>query len=251
MQPTTLCTTVPRTAEGFDPCRQAAKGLVGHDRSHRLPFRNAGGTGEVGADLCKAEQTGPSKVSSIMFAFIDFEASSLAKKSHPIEVAWVFEDGRSESHLIRPASHWIDWDDEAEAIHGISRPTLERDGASVDLVARRMLDQLGGHDLFATAPSWDGKWLSTLLRGAKLPRHALRLRDTEEAHAETARRILAPVVPAGRLYVEIADLLTLVELRQADRAPAHRALPDALEEQRHWAAVKAEATKIAMRFGDA
>ncbi|RTL19639.1 MAG: transcriptional regulator, partial [Sphingomonadaceae bacterium] len=26
-----------------------------------------------------------------MFVFLDFEASSLAKKSYPIEVAWVFE----------------------------------------------------------------------------------------------------------------------------------------------------------------
>ena len=38
-----------------------------------------------------------------MLVFLDFEASSLAKRGYPIEVAWVFEDGRAESHLIRPA----------------------------------------------------------------------------------------------------------------------------------------------------
>jgi hypothetical protein len=38
-----------------------------------------------------------------MIVFLDFEASSLARHSYPIEVAWVFEDGASEAHLIRPA----------------------------------------------------------------------------------------------------------------------------------------------------
>lgn len=55
-----------------------------------------------------------------------------------------------------------------------------------------MIDQLSGRALFASAPSWDGKWLSALLRAAKLPRHVLRLRDSDEARAEAARNILAP-----------------------------------------------------------
>ena len=42
-------------------------------------------------------------VLSAMLVFLDFEASSLGKRSYPIEVGWVFEDGRSEAHLIRPA----------------------------------------------------------------------------------------------------------------------------------------------------
>ena len=41
-----------------------------------------------------------------------------------------------------------------------------------------------GHDLLASAPSWDGKWLSALLRAAGLPRHSLRLRDSDEAMRE-------------------------------------------------------------------
>jgi hypothetical protein len=53
-----------------------------------------------------------------MIVFLDFEASSLNKKSFPIEVAWVFQDGRSRSYLIRPAPEWIDWSDEAEEVHG-------------------------------------------------------------------------------------------------------------------------------------
>ena len=130
-----------------------------------------------------------------MVVFLDFEASSLAKLSYPIEVAWVFEDGASETHLIQPAPQWTDWDAEAEAIHRISRETLQNEGDPHDAVARRMVDQLSGHSLFASAPSWDGKWLSALLRAAKLPRHALRLRDSDEALAEAARDILAPSCP--------------------------------------------------------
>lgn len=125
-----------------------------------------------------------------MFVFLDFEASSLAKKSYPIEVAWVFEDGTEESHLIRPPLQWSDWDDEAEAIHHITRAEIEANGTPHDVVAQRMIAVLSGHALFASAPSWDGKWLSALLRAAKQPRHALRLRDSEEAQRETATAIL-------------------------------------------------------------
>lgn len=180
-----------------------------------------------------------------MAVFLDFEASSLAKLSYPIEVAWVFEDGASETHLIKPAPQWIDWDAEAEAIHHIPRTTLQTDGTAHDVVARRMIDQLSGHTLFASAPSWDGKWLSALLRAAKLPRHALRLRDSDEARVEAARNILVPVIPAERLHIEVADLLARVELRRASGQPAHRALADAQDEQRHWLEVVAEAKVVA------
>lgn len=186
-----------------------------------------------------------------MIAFLDFEASSLAKLSYPIEVAWVFEDGSAETHLIRPAPQWTDWDDEAEAIHCITRQTLEEDGTAHDVVASRMVEQLTGHDLCASAPSWDGKWMSALLRAAKLPRHALRLRDSDEAREEAASAILALVIPADRLHIKIADLLTLVEVRRRGGQPAHRALADARDEQRHWDEVRVEAKAVARRAASA
>lgn len=186
-------------------------------------------------------------VSPRMFVFLDFEASSLGKLSYPIEVAWVFEDGTSEAHLIRPAPQWTDWDAKAEAVHHIPRDTLEQEGTPHDVVARRMVEQLSGHDLFASAPSWDGKWLSALLRAAKLPRHALRVRDTEEARAEAARRILASVLPAERLHIGIADVLTSADLKHESNKPAHRALPDAQDEHRHWQDVVFEAKAVAER----
>jgi hypothetical protein len=133
-----------------------------------------------------------------MKVFLDFEASSLADRSHPIEVAWVFQNGRQESHLIAPAPNWTDWDDKAEAIHHISREVLVAEGEPHDEMARRMVEALTGHDLFASAPSWDGKWLSTLLRSAGIPRHELRLRDTDEALRETAAEILSAVFTGPR-----------------------------------------------------
>ena len=179
-----------------------------------------------------------------MNVFLDFEASSLSDKSHPIEVAWIFEDGRSESHLIAPAPTWDDWDDAAERIHGISRTTLSKDGAPHDMVARRMLDQLSHHDLFASAPSWDGKWLSLLLRTAGLPRHALRLKDTDVALRESATRILRDAVPPDRLEPVTTDLIAwATATKQA--MPEHRALADAAEERAVWQRLEERARGIA------
>jgi hypothetical protein len=174
-----------------------------------------------------------------MLVFLDFEASSLSKHSYPIEVGWVFEDGTAEAHLIRPAPGWTEWDAAAEAIHHIARAELERDGTPHDVVAARMIEVLSGHDLLASAPSWDGKWLSALLRAAGLPRHSLRLRDSDAVLLETARAGLRGRVAAERLEEEAANLVALCEVREAGEAPAHRALADAQEERARWLAVRA------------
>ena len=145
----------------------------------------------------------------------------------------MFQDGRAESHLIKPAPEWTDWDKEAEAIHGLSREKLSDEGMPHDLVAARMVEALSDHDLFASAPSWDGKWLSVLLRGAGLPRHALRLRDTDEALRSTATDILQAVFPKARLDIEVHALSASANAgKQAH--PAHRALADAQGEYETW-----------------
>jgi len=182
-----------------------------------------------------------------MLVFLDFEASSLGKRSYPIEVGWVFEDGRTEAHLIHPAPDWTDWDEQAEAIHHISRSQLLAEGSPHDAVARRMVEELSGHDLLASAPSWDGKWMSALFRAAGLPRHSLRLRDSDEAHRESATAILAPVVPPDRLEEAVAEVLALSEVRAPNRQPEHRALADAEEERARWLAVQDAARKMAAK----
>ncbi len=183
-----------------------------------------------------------------MLAFLDFEASSLGKTSYPIEVAWVFEDGRSEAHLIRPAPQWTDWDPQAEAVHGIARPMLEIEGTPHDSVARRMIDVLGGHQLYASAPSWDGKWLSALLRAAGIPRHAIRLRDTDEARQALATELLCPVLEGAELERAVARVLGHVR-HVAERQPVrHRALGDAERERQNWLMVGAIASEEKERF---
>jgi len=179
-----------------------------------------------------------------MLVFLDFEASSLAKHSYPIEVAWVFEDGAAESHLIRPASEWNDWDASAEAIHHIPRDTLLREGIPHDVLAQRMVEVPSGHDLTASAPSWDGKWLSALLRAAGLPRHSLRLRDTEEVQRDTARAILQDCVSPDRLAPEVEGLRirAIADLPQV--TAAHRALADAQQERTRWLAVRTAAEQF-------
>lgn len=178
-----------------------------------------------------------------MKVFLDFEASSLSDRGHPIEVAWVFQDGRSEDHLIAPAPTWDDWDDTAEAVHGISRAILHAEGKPHGEVAKRMVEALTGHDLFASAPSWDGKWLSVLLLGAGLPRRALRLRDTDEALRETATEILLPVLPPARLDTEVHNIVTRASAARNSR-PAHRALADAVGEHETWLRARQTAREL-------
>ena len=86
--------------------------------SARSYGRNALGAGSIPAPV----RSGGMRV------FLDFEASSLGKNGYPIEVAWVFEDGDSESFLISPIGRWTGWDAAAEAIHGISREQLAAEG---------------------------------------------------------------------------------------------------------------------------
>jgi hypothetical protein len=176
-----------------------------------------------------------------MLAFLDFEASSLARDSYPIEVAWVFEDGRGESWLIRPAPNWTDWDPAAESVHHISRAELAERGTSHRAVADRMMTVLRGHDLVASAPSWDGKWLSALLRAGGHPRHGLRLRDSEEVQRAAAAEVLAPFLSFEEREAAIERLLSETEPCRRCRTPIHRALPDAEQERLCWLAMRSAA----------
>ncbi|MDP1028453.1 transcriptional regulator [Sphingomonas sp. KR1UV-12] len=184
-----------------------------------------------------------------MKVFLDFEASSLSDRSYPVEVAWVLEDGGSESHLIAPATDWDDWDPVAQSIHGIAREQLVRDGTPHDRVAHRMVEALTGHDLFASAPSWDGKWLSHLLRTAGLPRHSLRLRDTDEALRDSCTAILQPVLDPARLKIEVHNIVARASAAKT-ATPAHRALADAMGEHDTWRRAEQAARALAARMAD-
>lgn len=172
-----------------------------------------------------------------MRVFLDFEASSLRPESYPIEVGWAGEDGSLESWLIRPAPGWDDWDPAAEAVHHLTREQLLSAGRPHEEVAHRALAALKDHDVYVSAPSWDGKWMSVLLRAAGLPRHALRLKDVDEA----ARAAVAEALP-GRPEDETALLAKVFRAaaheRLAGGPPKHRALADAEAELAVWREVR-------------
>jgi hypothetical protein len=104
-----------------------------------------------------------------MIAFLDIEASSLSPHSVPIEIAWVLEDGTSESHLIQPQPTWHDWAADSALVHGITRAMLVAEGSPAADVARRLHAALDGHDLHSDAPEADQIWLTVLMQTASLP----------------------------------------------------------------------------------
>jgi hypothetical protein len=182
-----------------------------------------------------------------MRAFIDFEASSLGRRGYPIEVAWVFENGASETFLISPIAKWTDWDPASEAIHGITRDHLAASGVPADIAARRLLDDMEGQEVFSSAPSWDGKWLSALLRAGGLPRHAIRITDTDAALLELAAAVIAPVLPSSDVHRATRKIIASASERFVDRTPTHRALPDAMHERERWLTVSEMAHAYASR----
>jgi len=157
--------------------------------------------------------------------FLDFEASSLSNDSYPIEVGWVFEDGAGEAHLIRPAPGWTEWDSRAAAVHGITREQLQQDGEPHQQVCDRLLALFEQNTVLASAPSWDGHWLSMLLRASGRPRHLVRLRDSDVAFAEAAEAW------GGNVAARIEAA------KQAARPAGHRALADARREWEIWRAL--------------
>ena len=74
---------------------------------------------------------------------IDFEASCLPRHglSYPIEVG-IARKGQARSWLIRPHDDWAGWhwSAEAEALHGLSRDRVEREGLPVETVLAELAD---------------------------------------------------------------------------------------------------------------
>ena len=164
------------------------------------------------------------------YVFLDFEASSLSKLSYPIEVGWVHEDGSGEAHLIRPAPGWTEWDDRAEVIHHISRAVLETQGEPHEQVCAQMLNLFRDFTVLASAPSWDGHWLSMLLRASGLPRHLHRLQDTEVAFLEAAT---ARASDKAEAWAIVARARAKID----DQPVGHRAEDDARREWAIWRAI--------------
>ena len=99
---------------------------------------------------------------------IDLEASGFGRGSYPIEIGYALEDRVVHCCLIKPASDWHHWSEEAEQIHGISREQLLQEGNSPREVALRLNDALRGKTLYSDAWSFDTSWLGRLFNEAEL-----------------------------------------------------------------------------------
>lgn len=136
--------------------------------------------------------------------FLDFEASSLAPGSWPVEIgyAW-FADGRvaTRAVLIEPRTGWsmADWSDDAARIHGIPLEHI-RAGESADAVAAET-DAFADYDVVSDNPVWEQRWLDRLRagRGARIEvlplRVAIRDRLDEHAAGSVSRTLLRQASP--------------------------------------------------------
>lgn len=101
-------------------------------------------------------------------AMMDIEASGFGRASYPIEIGYILGDGSSFCSLVRPPPSWTHWDPAAEAVHHITRQTLERHGRPPAEVARQLNDRLRGQTLYSDAWGHDFAWLSVLFEEAGL-----------------------------------------------------------------------------------
>lgn len=102
---------------------------------------------------------------------IDVEASGFGRGSYPIEVGLAFPDQTTEAMLILPAPDWTHWDEEAEAVHGISREQLLREGRPIVEVAALLNARLAGNRVFSDAWSFDTSWVGRLFDTAGFSQH--------------------------------------------------------------------------------
>ncbi|MBZ9647765.1 MULTISPECIES: hypothetical protein [Sphingomonadaceae] len=119
---------------------------------------------------------------------IDFEASCLPRhgRSFPIEVG-IADGDVSRSWLIRPHDSWAGWDwtPEAEALHGLSRDRIEREGLPVTVVLAELVAATQGRRVVADSLI-DQYWLDTLAAAAGAPtpftiQHVVTLFDEQGA----------------------------------------------------------------------
>jgi len=146
-------------------------------------------------------------------AFIDLEASGLGASSWPIEVGWCFPDSAPETYLIRPSEDWSPaaWDENAEALHGVTLEMLQKEGADMIDVCKCLNEALARADVFSDAPDWDAFWLYRLYSAAG-EKQAFKLNDFGD--------LLQTYAPE-----KVADAMA----RAADKAPhRHRAHDDVL-----------------------
>ena len=151
-------------------------------------------------------------VEYLMYNFIDVEASGFGAGSYPIEVGVALAGGQSHCTLVRPQEHWVHWQADAEALHGISRETLLLAGRAPLEVALLLNQWLDGQTVYTDAWGNDSCWLSLLFDEAGL---------VQRFRLESIVAILTPGQQAQ--WHAKKD-----QVRTAQRLGRHRASKDAL-----------------------
>ena len=128
----------------------------------------------------------PAAVPVLAPTILDLEASGFGRGSYPIEIGFVEPGGLPFCSLIQPAPEWSHWDEQAEALHGISRELLLRHGRPREWVADELNRRLAGQTVYSDSWGHDYSWLSKLFDSAgRLPRFRLedlrRLLSEDEA----------------------------------------------------------------------
>jgi hypothetical protein len=187
----------------------------------------------------------------VRYVVIDVEASGF--DGFPIKVGWCDQDGNSESHLIRPAWNWTDWDTRAVRQHGISRDLLKAQGEPHEVVAKLVADMLArcrregivvASDNPDYDPDYDREWLVRLLRRADIEDDGF-VTNIPELYAVAVERLFAALPEDWHPGFKAAHQRARIRgdaIIQAAK-PKHRASDDARRLRDIVETIKAEAIK--------
>ncbi|MFB9886485.1 3'-5' exonuclease [Balneatrix alpica] len=142
---------------------------------------------------------------------LDIEASGFGSGSYPIEVGLALADGSCESFLIRPEPDWTHWSADAEAVHGLKREDLFREGLPPRTVAQQLNRLLSGQIVYTDAWSFDNTWLSLLFYQANV---------RQEFKLEALRKLLSEKQAGywGTIKDQVARTFRLTRHRAGDDA---------------------------------
>ena len=156
---------------------------------------------------------------------LDFEASGLMKGSYPIEIAWIRDNKKSISTLIKPSGNWLLneslWSERSQGVHGIARDTLVNEGLEIKSVIDLILNDIKEYEtIYSDNPFFEQQWLDRLFDEAGIS-HNYIVRDfkvmldnisdpysMEDAFIQ-ARKISPPTHRAQR---DVEYLLTVYDI---------------------------------------
>lgn len=100
---------------------------------------------------------------------IDVEASAFGRGSYPIEMGVAMPDSTTHCFLIKPEEDWQRWDEQAEAVHNLSREQLIAHGSKSTDVALALNELLEGEEVYSDAWGFDSSWIALLFHKAQVP----------------------------------------------------------------------------------